>query len=328
MNHLILGNQSGDVDSIACSLSLAAAFGEEAIPILNFPAKDLSFRQEALFLFELLSIDPKKLYFEEHLQGFIGQAKAGNLGLILVDHNRLAPGQEEWVTFVDQIIDHHQDEKVNYPRLKKSNKWIDKVGSCATLVTEIITREMVLSQSSALLLLAAILLDTGNLTDASKVTLRDSEAADFLKARAGKYLTENFYEELLKKRGDVSHLSPNTLLRKDLKIYTHEEFVYGIASFPHGVEWTANNERVWFPAMKSFLIEKKLHFLMVLEWIGKEKAILAYTPYPEVKAKLLFQEELPISETLSINPHLKLMKLKMPLARKVLHPLLFQKYLD
>lgn len=323
--HLILGNQSGDLDSIACSLALAHALGENYSPILNFPSHELNLRKEALFLFDLLSINKKELLFEENLPSFLLEARKGILRVILVDHNRLKGGQEEWGAYVDQIIDHHVDEKIKYPHLVKANKLIDKVGSCATLITEIITQETFLTKELACLLLAPILLDTSNLLDQAKVTIRDTDAAHFLKERAGDLYSENFYEELLKRKSDVAFLSPRSLLKKDLKIYQEEDFTYGIASFPEGVIWNAENVREWYVALTEFLVEKDLKFLLVLQWIGKEKAVLFYSPYPEIRMKLLsqkFSNELFKPEVIPVHSNTLLLKLREPLARKSLQPLL------
>lgn len=326
ISHLILGNQSGDIDSIGCTLALALAKGESYLPILNFSSQEMELRKDALFLFDRLSINIKDLLFEDTLSSFLLDAKKGKLNVILVDHNRLAPSQEAWKQYVDQIIDHHVDEKIKYPRLIKSKKLIDKVGSCASLLTEIIAHEAFISKKIACLLLAPILLDTSNLSNLSKMTLRDSEAALFLKNRAGDLYSENFYDELLKKRRDVTLLSPKSLLKKDLKIYQEGDFTYGIASFPEGVLWNEENVAEWHPALTEFLLEKDLKFLLVLEWVGKEKAVLFYSPYPEIRIKLLsqkFSNEIFLPEAVHIIKNTLLLKLRKPFARKVFQPLLY-----
>ena len=136
MRHIILGNQSADLDSIASTIALSISLGQAFAPVINVLKKDLYLRKDVLFLFKRLAIDLKHLYFLSDLPQFLSEAKLGKLRLILVDHNNLAYDQKEWAPFVDEIIDHHHDEQVHYPQLK--SKTLAHVGSTATLVAEIL----------------------------------------------------------------------------------------------------------------------------------------------------------------------------------------------
>jgi hypothetical protein len=55
----------------------------------------------------------------------------------LTDHNRLAGHQEKWAPIVEEIIDHHKDEKLyNVPK-----RTLAVVGSACTLVAEVIVND-------------------------------------------------------------------------------------------------------------------------------------------------------------------------------------------
>lgn len=293
---LVMGNQSGDMDSICSAIALSLIL-PNAIPIINIERAEMSMRKDVLYLLEQVSIDPEKLYYKDSLPFFLTLAKEGKAKMMLVDHNKLAPDQSEWVPFVNRILDHHVDEQVDYPNLEE--KIIAQTGSCATLVAEMANGDL------SPLLLAPILLDTANGQDERKTTSRDLQ---FIKNG------DALYQTLLAKKRDNEGLTPFQLLNRDFKSYQKEQCLYGISSLPHGVDWKSAE------AAKEFMKEKSLEFLIILEWIGDHKFLFVIGA-PWILGDAVLNE-------LFVQPvSLPIIQLKEPLPRKVFQPILHSRIL-
>jgi inorganic pyrophosphatase/exopolyphosphatase len=155
----VLGNESGDLDSIACALCYAYFLGEKQgyMPILNFPQEDLALRPEFLFLMQEIDLPEKWLFFKEDLR------KAEEV--VLVDHHTLASDQQDLAPLVVEIVDHHPGTIPQYPQLVQIECLT--VGSLASLIaTKLPAREW--PEDCARLLYSAILLDTKNGMDPHK----------------------------------------------------------------------------------------------------------------------------------------------------------------
>jgi hypothetical protein len=48
----VLGNESGDLDSVACALVMARFLPEPQLPVLNFPRADLALHTEVMAVME------------------------------------------------------------------------------------------------------------------------------------------------------------------------------------------------------------------------------------------------------------------------------------
>jgi len=135
------------------------------------------------------------------------------LRLTLVDHN--TPCVEQGVLWpaVVEIVDHHVDEGKHL----EAKRQIAMVASTTTLVTTELLKSPLLSVSVATLLQACVLLDTRNLNAAEVNYLPpDREAATALQEITGRDPAK-FYEDLFRRRLDVSGLPLRDLLRKDSK---------------------------------------------------------------------------------------------------------------
>lgn len=215
--HVVLGNEAADVDSISCAISLAyltqTSSTLRTIPVANIPRSELALRRDALLALSLANISPSDLLFIDDLQGGLASCVA----LTLVDHNALAGHQKDATSLVIGVIDHHADEgeheNVN-PRV------VEKVGSCSTLVAELLDEtRMGEMRDAARLLACAIMLDTGNLKDGAKTTRRDEKALARL-GKVGDWDEEKrieVYEMLKQARRDVEGMDARDLLRRDLK---------------------------------------------------------------------------------------------------------------
>ncbi|MBA3603839.1 MAG: DHH family phosphoesterase [Parachlamydiaceae bacterium] len=333
--HIVLGNQSADMDSITSSIALAFYYAESKqgfyAPVINAPRAELSLRVDVLYVLETLKIDPEFLLYQEELPYLLTLAKQGNLRITLVDHNQLSPGQENFFDCVERIIDHHKDEHVDYPLIEEKLIGID--GSNSTLIGKIVLSSTAetCTPEIAYLLLAAILLDTGNLKSSHVVTDNDTAIARILIEKAGNLYNTNLYDHLLELRHDVDHLSPDLLVKKDYKLYREGQCFYGIASIPKGVIWEAENRMQWKKALEDSLEKQKIFMLGALSFKrnGNDKIFIVYIPFlhhqevflQHLRTLEILDEELMLSEYFP-DDGLFFFNLKHPLKRKQLQPLL------
>ena len=208
-------NQAADLDSIACCVALAVSRDDTPfIPILR---EELRLRSEAVWLLEQCGVDTAELRF-------LGELNPESFDqVVLVDHNLLPPEFTALAPKVTEIIDHHKDEC----KLAAA-KTIAPCGSCASLVgqrllerstTAATPAQLALSQSLAKLLLGAILIDTRFLAQRHPTTELDRMVAAQLAQVAG-CGDRALYDELWRRKSDLSVFTPEELLRKDYKEIT------------------------------------------------------------------------------------------------------------
>lgn len=329
--HLVLGNQSADMDSIASAIALAHAKSSQGfyVPIINIPQEDLCLRADVLHVLATLNIDPLYLLYKKDLDFLQKLAQQGKVRITLVDHNHLTPDQEAFADCVEKIIDHHVEENCLYPLLDNKEKTIVKTGSNATLVTKELLSETHLSSQDAYLLLSAILLDTGNLKNKDTTTKTDTEIASVLKELAGEYYQPGLFDLLIKKRNAVEHLSPELLLKRDYKSYKGGKLLYGIAGIPKSVLWTSENRSEWKGSLKQSLENQYLHFMSAMAHDGSDRVWIVYIPDTRLEAAFLahIHKTPELNEKLRLKSHfpkegLSFFALKDQIARKQLQPLL------
>lgn len=318
---LVMGNMSGDMDSIASAVALCSALGKTYLPLINIPRAELFLRKDVVYLFNLLKIDSANLYFREDFPTLLQRVS----GVILVDHNVPSPDQEEVIPLVRRIIDHHRDAQFAYPKLE--NKVIAKTGSNASLILDAIQQKN-LSPEIALLLLAPLLLDTSNFQDTRKVTAKDRKALQVLLSCAGALVPSNFYETLLENKLYADPARPDLLLKKDCKLYREGNLTYGISSLPKSIAWTLDNDVHWQEDQLTFLREQKVPLWVILEWLNGGKAVIFTTPSPELKQALVdhIKEDSHLKEVFDLDSfqfqdEFVFYRLKVPLPRKELQPL-------
>lgn len=314
---LVIGNMAADMDSISSALALASALGYH--PLINIPREELSLRKDVLYLFQLLNIDPSTLHFREDMTHLLGPSTE----VILVDHNVLSPDQQHLIPHVRKIIDHHKDEKIDYPKLE--SKIISKTGSNATLILELI--QQLLTPELALLLLAPLLLDTSNFQDTRKVTAKDRKALQTLLPLANP--PPDFYETLLENKLCADPARPDLLLKKDCKLYQEGGLTYGISSLPKSISWTLDNDTHWQEDQLTFLREQKVPLWVILEWLNDGKAVIFTTPSLELKKAIVEHihqnaklREIFDLDSIQFQDEFVFFRLKVPLPRKELQPLL------
>jgi len=128
---LVTGNESCDLDSAICALTVAHHLSNQAfaLPLLNIPREDVSLRTEVEFCLgkTLLSKIPTRDEIEFD--------KLEKVQLVLVDHHKLIEELAFLSPKILTIIDHRQEDP-NADIPKECDKIIQLVGSCATLVSE------------------------------------------------------------------------------------------------------------------------------------------------------------------------------------------------
>ncbi|KAL3771641.1 hypothetical protein ACHAW5_007343 [Stephanodiscus triporus] len=206
-DHVVLGNDAGDADSIISAITLAYIESRHstglgnATPIVSIPKDEFTHeRPETNLLFQLAGLKDNVteiLLFIEDLRDILDEDMRGG-GLLsrsvsLVDHNTL---NDPLLTFqeniiVTEILDHHEDEHKYEETCSGDHRIIAfdnghvLVASTTTLVAERLRLEkypIPYPASIGTLLLGVILLDSINLDESlGKVTERDREAvADLL----------------------------------------------------------------------------------------------------------------------------------------------------
>lgn len=219
--HVVLGNESCDLDSAVSSTVTAYLLHELqpvknvlVVPVLNIARKDVKLRTEVTYFFEQVDIPLDSIICRDEidLKKLQSQKK---LSLTLVDHNLLPKEDAELQGSVQEIIDHHRLETSH-----RCDKTVEMVGSCCTLVAEkvLATKSDLMNPQVALLLYGTILLDTVCMSEAARrTTTKDRDVVARLQALLPELTKDEVFKSLSKARTDVSGLTLDELLRKDLK---------------------------------------------------------------------------------------------------------------
>ncbi|XP_034118306.1 exopolyphosphatase PRUNE1 [Drosophila albomicans] len=232
--HIVLGNESCDLDSAVSALTLAFIYAQrqqehDFLPVLNIPRIDYPLKTEVRHMLNKCEIDAQLLLFRDDLP----EQLRSDISVILVDHHvsstSLAP-------LVSEILDHRPLDK-QHPVLQllptHCVRHIEpEVGSCATLVAErYLAEEQPRSSCVSRLLHATIVLDTINFSPAARrFCARDLAMVELLEQQQqqGTETTVDededvqlqrlqLFEELVAARADISQLSLAEVLRKDAK---------------------------------------------------------------------------------------------------------------
>ncbi|XP_045114561.1 exopolyphosphatase PRUNE1-like [Portunus trituberculatus] len=247
--HVVLGNESCDLDSAVSAIVYAFLLhslqnGEEAVgvvPVLNIPAGEYPLKTEVTHWLQKHGILQNSLIFRDEVN-LSRLQEGGSLRVTLVDHHVLPPADAYLESSVVGVLDHRPLDP-NAPTNERVTMIVEPVGSCCTLVAEQVMAKnpALLDPVTASLLYGTIILDTVNLNPAAKrVTPKDIEVASQL-ARLMSPPPSSFrivhhasggVQELTEAKADVSGLTCDQLLRKDLKVATGGGLRVGVASVP------------------------------------------------------------------------------------------------
>ncbi|KAF1598424.1 Exopolyphosphatase PRUNE1, partial [Eudyptes moseleyi] len=261
--HVVMGNEACDLDSTVSALALAYFLAKTSpapkaafIPVLNIPRAEFALRTETTFLLGEQGIPAASLIFRDEID-LEGLHRAGLLSLTLVDHHVLPGADAALEEAVVEVLDHRPLERDRAPGCQVT---AEPVGSCATLVTERIAQGPpgVLDRPTAALLHGedgrpslspirggrlttdgprlsppgTILLDCVNLSPAAgKVTPRDVACVSLLEERFPELpARDTIFEALQAAKFDVSGLTTEQMLRKDLKVLSGDELLLAIST--------------------------------------------------------------------------------------------------
>ncbi|NXD87304.1 PRUN1 Exopolyphosphatase, partial [Halcyon senegalensis] len=235
--HVVMGNEACDLDSTVSALALAYFLAKTSpasnaafIPVLNIPRADFALRTETTFLLRDQGVHAASLIFRDEID-LGGLHRAGLLSLTLVDHHVLPGADAALEEAVVEVLDHRPLERDRVPSCRVT---AEPVGSCATLVTERIAQGPpgVLDRLTAAMLHGTILLDCVNLVPAAgKATPRDVACVALLEARFPELPARDAVFEALKAAMfDISGLTTEQMLRKDLKVLSGDELLLAISA--------------------------------------------------------------------------------------------------
>ncbi|XP_063920417.1 exopolyphosphatase PRUNE1 [Zophobas morio] len=225
--HLVLGNESCDLDSTVSALALAYLIHYQkctslVIPIMNVEAKYFPLRTETCYLLKKYGIDPNLLIFKDQID-YANLLKTGKLFTSLVDHHVLSSHDKVLEKTVVQIFDHRPINEEEICQGEHIEKTVIKiVGSCATLVAnEILScNPSILFSELSHLLYATIIYDTIGLNKEHGKTFDEDltvaqRLEDILKTSPNR---KDLFDLLWKVHNDSSTLTTKDLLYRDLKI--------------------------------------------------------------------------------------------------------------
>lgn len=248
--HVVLGNEACDLDSAVSALVYAfllhSLLKEEeeqeaaeegrtvvVVPVLNIPRRDYELRTEVTYWLDKHQIRREDLVFRDEVE-LTERHRADGLQLTLVDHNLLPAADAHLDPAVVNVLDHHKLERQSGS--VSGSMVVEMVGSCCTLVAEKlrVQKPSLLDPVIASLLYGTIILDTVNLSEAAKrVTPKDVNIIQRLKPLICPTVErDQLFQELTSAKMDVSGLTPEQLLRKDVKVATGKSLTVGVASLP------------------------------------------------------------------------------------------------
>jgi exopolyphosphatase len=290
-----------------------SAFTPLYVPITNLTAADIQLRPEFLAAFKHANIEAKHLITLDDLPP-LSDIRTGlkpeNTKWILVDHNALQ-GQlgKLYSASVAGVIDHHDDEGKVPEDTGDEPHVIEKSGSCSSLVAnycrstwDTLSRSALSSGAAhaqgdklldddavvkrwdaqvAQLILASILVDTGNLQDENKTTEHDRKAVEYLEAKimicpqlSTQFDRTTFYKEINAAKKDIDGLQLQDILRKDYKQWDHGNLKLGISSVVKPINFLQKKagdessaqppDEAFLEALKHFAEERELDMYTVM----------------------------------------------------------------
>lgn len=103
---LVSGNESGDLDSLACALGVGYAIGSSVFPIIQTRSRDINLRPENILALQASGVHPDDvLNLDDVEKTLTGLKGSSSVALILVDHNRLTSNLAAFNPAVIAIFD-------------------------------------------------------------------------------------------------------------------------------------------------------------------------------------------------------------------------------
>ncbi|XP_040854264.1 exopolyphosphatase PRUNE1 isoform X2 [Ochotona curzoniae] len=254
--HVVLGNEACDLDSMVSALTLAFYLAKTSeaeeifVPVLNIKRSELPLRGDNVFFLQKVHIPETLLIFRDEID-LHALHQAGQLTLILVDHHVLPKSDAALEEAVAEVLDHRPIEHKHCPPCQVS---VELVGSCTTLVAERILQGApeILDRTIAELLHGTILLDCVNMDrKIGKATPKDSQYVERLEALFPDLpRRDDIFDSLQKAKFDVSGLTTEQMLRKDLKTIYRQGTKVAVSAIYMDLELCDVLERSQSPPLK------------------------------------------------------------------------------
>ncbi|XP_020536053.1 exopolyphosphatase PRUNE1 isoform X1 [Jatropha curcas] len=278
--HAVIGQDVSDIGSVAATIMYAFYLNETlesdqlcTVPVINMKRADFSSHAELTWLLDSCQIDESSIIFIDEID-LSYYDLFGSLKLVLLNGHKLPTKQEALKEAVVEIFNCREGESV-YPGVE--NVTVGQDDSCCTLIAEklaLTSPEILVGQGFSRILLAGILLDTGNLTG-SHCTTKDKYMATLLINGAGRFGLNGLYQLLRYKMYDVSDLRVADILRKDFKKWTRVGKLdtassrslisnIGMSSIGISIEQFLAHEGISTEEIKNFQQLEKLRLLMIV----------------------------------------------------------------
>merc|ERR1719313_2945323 len=283
---VVMGNEAGDLDSMASALVLAYYKSEHegcaVFPVINVPRDELRLRKDNCEVFSVANIAQKDLIFINEIP-LKKLASDGRLQLTIVDHNELSPRQDFLAKSVVAILDHHKDAGLYKDTVGSDGRRNVQFpnGSATSLIAEVLNKDddgkaVLADRSANLLLQSTIMLDTDNLKNQAKTENLDRAGLEVLKSAvtsepwAPKYSARaEYYEKIKVLRQDIEGFSAVDVIKKDLKYGSvgGEQFAIGSAPVSLekiGIVESLDKLKAFAGEMKSFIQANGIQSAFVL----------------------------------------------------------------
>ncbi|XP_076248242.1 exopolyphosphatase PRUNE1-like isoform X3 [Calliopsis andreniformis] len=187
---------------------------------MNIPEREYRVKTEVVYFLKRHDIPSNLLTFRDQIDLIALKDKGIDMEVVLVDHHSLPDEDIFLKDNVVRVIDHRpRDPRWPWPGKEVH---LEIVGSCATLVARSLfgKHPEVIDTRLSNLLRGPILIDTSNFSkEADRATPIDVEIVETLEKVGKLDLDRNkAFNEIIKAKTDISHLTPDDLLIKDLKV--------------------------------------------------------------------------------------------------------------
>ena len=228
---IILGNGTCDLDSAVSALVQGFSdyldgikkneTGLAVVPLMNIPEAEYRVKTEVVYFLNRHEISSSLLTFRDQIDlKALKENTDVSMEVVLVDHHSLPDEDIFLMDNVVKVIDHRpRDTRWPWPGRELQ---LETVGSCATLVARNLLRKHpeAIDFVVTSLIRGPILIDTGNFSKkVDRATATDIEIVETLE-KIGHLNPDRtkLFNEIVNAKTDVSQLTPNDLLIKDLKV--------------------------------------------------------------------------------------------------------------
>ncbi|XP_016559326.2 uncharacterized protein LOC107858995 [Capsicum annuum] len=220
--HAVIGPNCCDVGSVASTIMYAFYLNETlhddhlcTVPVINMKRSDVDSHAELRWLLDSCFIDQSSLIFVDEIDLSYYELY-GSLKLVLVNCSKLPANQEALKDAVVEIFN-CREEDTHYS--SSAAVTVGKEASCCALIAHkfvLYSPEILADQGFSRLLLAGILVDTGNLKN-PQTTTKDKYTTTLLINGAGRFGCNGLYEILRYKMHDAADPRAGEVFRKDSK---------------------------------------------------------------------------------------------------------------